>query len=162
MRHLAAWLAAAYVGSREAPLTQHLAEAIENVRRDHGGRCDLDHPGTPARTVCLLKEAGDRLDYLVLCDSSLVVDRGDEVQVVTDERFTRAFADVRAVALTGQAAIGTPEHVERVRHAVAQTRTMTNRSDGYWIAAANSEAAYQAITGTLPLTGADRVRGRRS
>jgi hypothetical protein len=158
VRQLAARLTAAYVRAREAPLTQHLAEAIEQVRRDHDGRCDLDHPGTPASTVCLLKEVGDRLEYLVLCDSPLVVDRGGDVQVVTDDRFTRAVADVRATVLTGQAAIGSDEHAERVRYAVMQRRAMTNQANGYWIAAANPEAAYQAITGTLPLTGPDRVR----
>jgi hypothetical protein len=158
VRQLAARLAAAYVRAREPPLTQHLAEAIEEVRHEHDGRCDLGHPGTPACTVGLLKEAGDRLEYLVLCDSPLVFDRRDEVQVITDDRFARAIGDVRAVALTGQAAIGSEEHAERVRYAVMQRRAMTNQADGYWIAAANPEAAYKAITGTLPLTGPNRVR----
>jgi hypothetical protein len=158
VQHLSTRLAAAYVRAPEAPLQQHLAEAIDRVRHDHGGRCDLSHRGTPAGTVCLVKETRDRLEYLVLCDSPLVVDRGDVVQVVTDERFARAVADVRAVALAGQAAIGSQDHVERVRVAVRRRLAMANQPDGYWIAAANPEAAYQAVTGTLPLTGYNAVR----
>jgi hypothetical protein len=80
------------------------------------------------------------------------------VQVVTDERFARAVADLRAVALAGQAAVGSQEHVERVRFAVSQRLAMANQPGGYWIAAANPEAAYRAVTGTLPLTGFNAVR----
>jgi NUDIX domain len=38
------------------------------------------------RTVCLVREAGDRVDYLVLCDSPLVLDLGDQVDVVNDDQ----------------------------------------------------------------------------
>jgi hypothetical protein len=31
-------------------------------------------------------------------------------------------------------------------------------NDGYWIAAANPDAAYQAVTGAFPLTGSNAVR----
>jgi hypothetical protein len=158
VQHLSTRLAAAYVQAPEAPLQQHLAEAIDRVRHDHGGRCDLSHPGTPASTVCLVREGHHQLEYLVLCDSPLVVDRGAEVQVVTDERFARAVADVRAVALAGRAALGSPDHAERVRFAASQRVTLANQPGGYWIAAANPEAAYQAVTGTLPLTGSNAVR----
>ncbi|MFC0006615.1 hypothetical protein [Micromonospora siamensis] len=135
-----------------AGLPDLLAEAIERVRVDHDGRCDLDNPATPAATVCLLRPSGDQLDYLILSDCTLVVDQGDTVTVLTDQRFGIAVAELRreALALHGTelpAGRPTPGKYE-----------LTNQPHGYWIAAANPEAARQAVTGALDLHGPQRVR----
>ena len=138
----------------EASLPWLLAESINDTRDDHGGRCDLDHLGTPASTVCLLKERADHIEYLVLADSPLVLDR-DEVQVVVDDRFEVAIATLQELALTGE---NTYEHPERVRDIIVRRQRLTNTAEGYWIAAANPAAAYEAVTGTAPLRGPGRVR----
>jgi hypothetical protein len=164
-RHGPAWYAERLSGhlvreherDPDAPLTRLLAEAIAQVRDDHDGQCDLDHPGTPASTVCLLKDRGDHIEYLVLCDSPLVLDRG-EVQVVTDDQFDRAIAHLRQEALTGDSALDSVEHSARLRRLINQRQQFTNQPGGYWIAAANPAAAYQAVTGTAPLWGPNRVR----
>lgn len=155
VRRLAARLIAGYVRSPDTALSDHLAVAIEDVRADHDGSCDLNHPGTPAGTTCLLKEADGHIEYLVLCDSPLVVDCGSQVYAIADERFARAVADLRT---TDEQTIGTSAHAGRVRHIVTRQRRRTNQPDGYWIAAANPDAAHHAVTGTLPLTGPHRVR----
>jgi hypothetical protein len=93
----------------------------------------------------------------VLCDSLLVLDRG-EVQIVADDRFDRAVAQLRHDALTGESALDSAEHSARVRQVISGRQQLTNQPDGYWIAAANPAAAYQAVTGTAPLHGEDRVR----
>jgi hypothetical protein len=41
---------------------------------------------------------------------------------------------------------------------MAEKHKLTNQPHGYWIAAANPAAAYEAVTGTAPLHGPDRVR----
>jgi hypothetical protein len=82
----------------------------------------------------------------VLCDALLLLDSGDEVQVVTDERFGAAVAGIRREVLTGAVAFNT---VERQEH--------TNRPGGYWIAAATPAAAHESVTGTAPLTGPGRL-----
>jgi hypothetical protein len=142
-------------------LPQLLAESISDTRDDHGGRCDLDHRGTPASTVCLLKDRGDHIEYLVLADSPLVLDR-DGVQVVTDDRFEAAVETLREVALTGKDApdsvLDRDERAARVRHTIMRRQQLINTAQGYWIAAANPAAAYEAVTGTAPLRGPDRVR----
>lgn len=158
VRRLATHLARAHVKAPMTALAESLAEAIAAVRDDHQGQCDLGHPGTPAGTVSLLRRKEHDVDYLILCDSPLVIDQGDEVQAVTDERFAHAVAELRAAALTGQDAIDSNAHRERVRRTVLAQRHKTNKPDGYWIAAATPEAALHAVTGTLPLTGPDRVR----
>jgi hypothetical protein len=143
-RHLARRLVAA--ARPDAALADALGEAIAVVRADHGGSCDLGHPGTPAATVCLLRHRdGGADDYLVLGDSPLVLDGG----VVTDGRFDAAVADLRAEIAAVPDSIGSPEHDEAVRRVVARQRERTNRDGGYWIAAANPDAARHAVTGEI-------------
>jgi hypothetical protein len=139
-------------------LAAGLAAAIQAVRGEHEGRCDLDHPNTPAATVSLVRATGDQLDYLVLCESHIVLDVAGQVQVITDDRLATAVADIRQAALTGAAAIGTPEHDGQVRQAALVRQRRTNQPGGYWIAAATPEAAYHSVTGQYPLTGPGRVR----
>ncbi len=76
-----------------------LAEAIDQTRADHEDRCDLSNPSTPASTVSLLRKTADAVEYLVLCDSPVVIERGTEVEVITDGRHAASVAQIRADAL---------------------------------------------------------------
>jgi hypothetical protein len=154
VRQLAARIGLAAADRPTATLMGNLAAAILAVRGDHGDQCDLAHPGTPSATVCLLRPWGDHVDYLVLCDSPLVLDLGERVEVISDDRLEQAMADLRRTAATVTAA----DPVTRFRRAVMLQRQQMNQTHGYWVAAANPDAAYHAVTGTLPLTGPDRVR----
>ncbi|WP_230394469.1 hypothetical protein [Plantactinospora alkalitolerans] len=158
VRQLAARIGLAAADRPAAALTGNLAAAILAVRADHGGRCDLDHPGTPSATVCLLRYGGDHVDYLVLCDSPLVLDLGERVQVISDDRLRTATADLRQKALTVAGAGAELDRATRFRRAVALQREQMNQTHGYWVAAANPDAAYHAVAGSLPLHGPDRVR----
>jgi hypothetical protein len=60
------------MSSPRTDLASVLAAAIAAIRVEHEEGCDLDHPGTPAASVCLLKPAR-RLD------------RGDRLDVMTDD-----------------------------------------------------------------------------
>ncbi|GAA3223189.1 hypothetical protein ACFO1B_36460 [Dactylosporangium siamense] len=157
VRRLGAHIAAAHSQHDNAPLADLLGDAIAQVATYHSDTCDLQHPGTPASTVCLVRAGGKVLEYLVLCDSPLVVERADVVTVITDPRFAAAVTPLRAAALSGAHRIGSQEHAAGVRHMVTRQRALTNREDGYWIAAADPVAARHAVTGTLPMTGGNRV-----
>lgn len=156
VRHLAARLGLAEAIRPTATLMSNLAAAILAVRSDHGDECDLGHPGTPSSTVCLLRDGGDHLDYLVLCDSPLVLEAGGRVSVVTDDRLDAAMAEVRATAAAVPA--GPADRATRLRQAVAVQRERMNGTHGYWVAAADPDAAFHAVTGTLPLRGPGAVR----
>ncbi|MEV5763180.1 hypothetical protein AB0L34_01175 [Micromonospora sp. NPDC052213] len=156
VRHLAARLGLAEAIRPTATLTSNLAAAILAVRSDHGDECDLGHPGTPSSTVCLLRDGGDHVDYLVLCDSPLVLEAGGRVSVVTDDRLDAAMAELRATAAAVPA--GPADRATRLRQAVAVQRERMNRTHGYWVAAADPDAAFHAVTGTLPLRGPGAVR----
>src|SRR5690349_16718403 len=77
---------ASLLADGSVPLGQALASAIGQVRDRHGAGCDLSHPDTPAAAVALLRERGDRLEYLVLCDCAVVLDGPQGVLTVTDDR----------------------------------------------------------------------------
>ncbi|MEO3779113.1 hypothetical protein ABGB16_20140 [Micromonospora sp. B11E3] len=156
VRHLAARIGLAVAARPAATLMSSLAAAILAVRADHGGGCDLDHPGTPSATVCLLRESGDEVDWLVLCDSPLVLDVGGRVDVVSDDRLETAMADLRRMAATMPA--GDTDPATRFRRSVAVQRERMNRTHGYWVAAADPDAAYHAVTGTVPLRGPAGLR----
>ncbi|MEU5563830.1 hypothetical protein [Micromonospora musae] len=157
VRHLAARIGLAEAARPTASLMSNLAAAILAVRADHGGDCDLDHPGTPSSTVCLLREGGDQADYLVLCDSPLVLDAGGRISVVSDDRLDRAMADLReTVAAVPAGAMA--DRMTRFRRAVGLQRERMNKTHGYWVAAADPDAAYHAVTGTVPLHGPGALR----
>ncbi len=158
VQRLAAQLVDAHTRRGGTALPELLAEAIEAVRGEHGGSCDLEHPGSPATTVCILRAAEDRADYLVLGDSPLVLERDGQVEVITDLRIQRSNADRRAEVLSGAAAVGTPTHAAAVRRLSESQRSYRNRTGGYWVAAGDPAAAHQALTGAVPLSGPGRLQ----
>ncbi|GII25350.1 hypothetical protein [Planosporangium mesophilum] len=158
VRRLATRLGQAHDAMPTASLAQLLAVAIDGLRRDHGDGCDLTCPRTPASTVCLLRVDGEHVEYLVLGDSPLVLDCGGRgVEVIADERFAHTIARLREAALVpdGSQSVGVGALVPQ--HTPGKYRYI-NQSGGYWIAAANPQAAFEAVTGTLPLRGPARVR----
>ncbi|WP_034483281.1 hypothetical protein [Actinomadura oligospora] len=65
------------------PLVARLAGAIADVAASHRATCDLAHPNTPAATVLAVRVRGDLLDYLVLADSTLLLDGARGVEEIT-------------------------------------------------------------------------------
>ncbi|MFK3985049.1 hypothetical protein ACI2K4_32350 [Micromonospora sp. NPDC050397] len=158
VRRLAARIGLVAADQPGATLMEVLAAAIDAVRGDHGNRCDLGHPGTPSSTVCLVREGAEHVDYLVLCDSPLVVDLGSRLQVITDDRLETTMVGLRSAAFAGKASGDDNDPQARFRRSVIWQRQQMNTPGGYWVAAADPEAAYHAIGGGLSLTGPDRVR----
>lgn len=146
---LAARLVERHSADPSLGLVELLAHAIERVRGDHGETCRLDVPQTPAATVCLLREGKESVDYLVLADTTLVLDRGTQPEIVTDKRLQSIVAQIRSAQpeTRGRAdgiTVGKWEHI--------------NREGGYWIAAADPTAASHALIGSVPITGPGRLR----
>lgn len=135
-RHQVTWLVRRLAGELAGRLTQEsgtaladlLADAITATCAAHGGGCDLDNPDSPSATVAVLRRNGDLLDWLVLSDSSVVVDTGADVIVATDDRTARL-----------------PSYT------VEAVRAARNDPSGFWVASTRPEAAYEAVTGAAPV-----------
>jgi hypothetical protein len=132
-----------------------LASAITKVADSHAHTCDLDHPGTPSSSVAVLREQDERVEYLLLFDSVIVLDGRSGLTVVTDRRVD-AVAQQEHLA-THEHPIGSPAHHRSVQELVAAQRRHRNQPDGYWVAGAKPTAAYQAVTGSRPLDKVDRA-----
>lgn len=112
-----------------ADLRDALADAITAVSAMHEGTCDLGIQETPSATVVAVRVAGDRLEYLVLSDSVLLVDEGGKVRLLADTRLD----DLRPRVGPGTA-----------------IRAWRNVPGGFWTAGANPRAAEEALVGTAP------------
>lgn len=153
--HGVAWYASA-VGGRllglaslagDRSLTALLAEAIEQVTDDHRDTCDVANPISPSAAVAALRISGDVIEYLVLGDATLVLDRADRTPlVVTDPRELV----VRQAYLPALAA--TTKGSDEYQRILQDLRANRNRPGGFWVAKDDPRAADEAITGTASIS----------
>lgn len=159
-RHGVAWYASRLGGNLlgslslvpDGSLSSLLAEAIGQVTDDHRDTCDVADPISPSATVAILRLADGRIEYLVLGDSVLVLDRAEGAPlVVSDPREVIISAPYRpkleAVA----------EGSDEYRRLLQDLRANRNQPNGFWVAKDDPRAADEAITGICPvaeLTGA--------
>lgn len=126
--HLAVHLGTTLTLEASVPLPDILAGAVTALRRDHEHTCDLDNPHSPSSTVAVVRVRDEELfDYLVLADSAVLIDIGGDVTCVTDDRL---------------------DHLPG--YSLEVVGALRNRHDGFWVASTSPEAAYQAVTGTVP------------
>jgi hypothetical protein len=128
-------------------LTDALASAIQAVASLHADTCQLDHPGGPSAAVALLREADQTVDYLVLADTTILLDEPAGIQVISDDRLAQ-------VAVTEHSAMhreatGSLTHRRRYAELVTELRRHRNQAEGYWVASSNPDAAYHALTGSI-------------
>ena len=128
-------------------LADALADAIRQVASLHPG-CDLTHPGTPSATMVLLRAHDEGADYLTLGDAVLLLDTTDGLKVVSDARVNQLAGKEREAA--NRVPTGSALKLRRRAQLTRALRRSRNRPGGYWVAAADPQAASQALTGTLP------------
>ncbi|WP_203905858.1 protein phosphatase 2C domain-containing protein [Virgisporangium aliadipatigenens] len=132
-------------------LQQVLGMAIAETADLHRHTCDLNDPGTPSATVVIVRFEAEKVDYLVLADSVLLLQfRSGTPEVITDNR--ESLIGQRYRPEMDALPNGTPGHDDARRRYVEALRAHRNRPDGFWVAAADSDAAEQAITGTRPVS----------
>lgn len=140
-RHDPAWLVRRIGGQIAArmaledgkPLPDLVAEAIKATGEAHTGTCDLENPDSPSATVSLLRRWGDVVEWFVLADSPIVMDVG-KVLVFRDDRVDRL-----------------PSYT------VEAVRGSRNSPGGFWVASTRPEAAYEGLTGEVPVGGLRRA-----
>src|SRR5690349_3343546 len=137
-------------GEDERDLATILAATIDEIAAEHRDTCDITNPASPQATAAIIRAQLGRLDYLLLADSFLLLDRvRGGPQVLTDEREVTA-RRICSAPLEGLTR-GTPEY-DRIRESCVQAmRARRNQPGGYWIAKDDPRAAEEAVTGSLPL-----------
>lgn len=151
--HGTAWyashLAAAIVDHAELGPAGALAAAITATADQHSTTCDLTHPATPSAAVAIVQRRAGALHWLVLGDTTLVVQHpAGWPTVVTDNRVDHTAQPQRRAA--DRWPVGSHEKAHallEMKHAELELR---NRPGGYWVAAADPAVVTQAITGQVP------------
>ncbi|RJL24569.1 integrase [Bailinhaonella thermotolerans] len=125
----------------QVPLPEAVAAAIAEVAKAHGPGCDLTHPDQPAAALAVVRRAARAVEYLVLADCVVVLDTGDEVAAITDDRLARLPIPER------EAARGPGRDRAAAEALIAAKRPLRNRPGGYWVAELDPSAAHHAVTG---------------
>lgn len=128
VHHLAGQLARRLAIRSDIPLVDALAESIDFTRNSHVDTCDLSNPDSPSSTVTLVRRRSDELDYLVLADSPLLLNRSGRIEVVTDDRMA---------------------HLSDYSYEAVMA--VQNTPEGYYVASTMPEAAYESVCGSIPV-----------
>lgn len=154
-QQLGARTLAALTGRPDLPLSDGLYEGLAAVAASHADTCDLSDPGTPCAAVGILRIGDESVDTLALSDVTVVVETPAGPQVTCDLRIEE-ISGTEPTAVAGLL-FNTPEHKAAIAALVAnQTRTR-NRSDGWWVAASDPEAARHSVVNSYPRQGVRRM-----
>jgi hypothetical protein len=132
-----------------------LAQAISEVAALHADTCDLSHPGSPSATVAILREQPEAVEYLVLGDTTVLLDEPAGLRVVTDDRLEHVAAAQHGAM--HQHATGSADHARTFAELVTEQRRHRNHPDGFWVASTDPAAAQHALTDTVPHAGLRRA-----
>jgi hypothetical protein len=155
VRQLGARLLAGMETNPERSQGQILADGIEAVSDLHRHSCDLSAPGTPASVVVMARDRGEKFEYLVLGDSTVAIDTTAGMTVVSDRRIDDVASEERKAM--EELPTGTAEHQAARIKFVSLQRELRNKPGGYWTASTDPRAAYEALTGSVPLAGVLRA-----
>jgi hypothetical protein len=139
----------------QRPLVGRLAGAIADVAASHRATCDLTMPTTPAATVLALRVRGDLADYLVLADSTLLLDGRDGLQEITGGPYYAAADPAGArYAITGTVPL------DGLRNAYLLTDGATRMADLFGLADWHGLAAIVREQGPAALIARTREAER--
>ncbi|WP_147267959.1 hypothetical protein [Spongiactinospora rosea] len=95
--------------------------------------------------MALLRQRRDAVDYLVLSDSTIVIDRASDPVVITDKSVD-SVAQEKAAAAT---AVTDKNDKKALNALIEEQQRVRNREGGYWVAQVDPAASDHARTGTL-------------
>jgi hypothetical protein len=129
-----------------------LRTAIASVAAEHEDTCDLA-AGSPSATVAAWRVVGASLQYLVLCDSSILLAFADGERLeVTDDRLSRVVEPRVEANLSQRSREGlslSPHDVLRARRDAVEA--LRNTPGGFWCCHHDPAAADEALEDTVPL-----------
>jgi hypothetical protein len=154
-RQLGTRTLAALVTAPELPLKGGLAAGIEAVADLHRDTCDLTSPGTPCAAVGILRIGPTIVETLALSDVTIAVDTGAGIEITCDLSIEE-ISGTEPAAVAGMR-FGTPEHSAALAALVERQTATRNRPDGWWVAAANPDAAQHAKTSSYQRSAVRRA-----
>jgi hypothetical protein len=154
-RHLGVQLLTLLTTEADRSSADSLAQAITDVADLHADTCDLSHPGSPSATVAILREQPDAVEYLVLGDTTILLEEPTGIRIVTDDRLENVATGQHSAM--HQHATGSADHDRSFAELVTEQRRHRNHPDGFWVASTDPAAARNALTGTVARDGLRRA-----
>jgi hypothetical protein len=162
-RHGVAWYAqqlgvrtvSALIDNPGIALTEGLAIGIATVASLHSGTCDLNNPGTPCAAIGILRVGDQQVDALALSDVSIVVDLETGPEVTCDLSI-ELISGTEPDAVAGQL-FGSDGHRTALAGLVDRQTATRNQPDGWWVAAADPNAAQHAHVASYPRSAMRRA-----
>lgn len=133
---------------QRASLTECLADAIHHVTQLHSSVCDLNNPMTPSATVVLARAREASFEWLVLGDSTILINDAAGLRAISDHRVsevTKRQREAMAAELQGM------RSADRRRTLAHAQRSVMNTAHGYWVAATDPKAADESLAGSAPV-----------
>lgn len=132
-------------------MSQALGRAIVEVSKRHDG-CALEE-GSPSATVAAWRLQHQQqppiVEYLVLCDASLIISTADDVMEVTDDRLALLVAEeLDRVAAASTEAL---DAIALLNARACVLDRARNVDGGFWCCQIDPAAADQALTGSYLL-----------
>ncbi|WP_135363701.1 protein phosphatase 2C domain-containing protein [Halosimplex halophilum] len=132
-----------------------VSAAFESV----AGDADIDPASEPSAAGAIVRVDGPTLEYLVLCDCSLLVHRnGQLVDHVTDARIESLEARSLSVFKRHRAnGLDAEDAREAVVPTLRKHRRRKNTPGNYWVLSTDPDAVDHALTGTVAVEAGDKV-----
>ncbi len=135
------------VAGLEADPLRDLVDLLDEANNDLIRTFDLRPRNAPSTTVNIVRNSGDTIDVLVLCDSPVVIlDKSSKIRPICDNRLQEATANLTRPLnernLVAQAWQEYYQEVERLR----------NSENGFWCISASKESPRHAICTSIPTT----------
>lgn len=138
---------------RRVAMPQALSRAIVEVSHRHDG-CALNE-GSPSATVAAWRLQPSVVEYLVLCDASVVVLAGDRAVEITDERLSLLTAEQEAARVAVDSDRPTASAILDARRVAIEANR--NVEGGFWCCQTDPAAADQALTDSYRISELDGI-----
>lgn len=140
-------------------IVRESVKAVAATYREVIDRSSVDPAAEPSATGAFVRWNERELEYLVLCDSTFLLCRGDElVERVTDDRIEPLETDVRnRIRSELDAGATLKEARAAVMPLLRENRRRKNTSGNYWVLSLDPNAVAHAYTGTVDLRPGDQA-----
>lgn len=146
----------------DTSLTTIIRNALDSVSRqfnEHAPERQVDPAAEPSATGAIVRWTGTKLEYFVLCDSTLLFYRdGEVVENITDKRITqleeRALNQIESKRNEG---LSHQKAREESFPLLRENRRAKNTEGNYWVFSMDTSAIEQAITGTFDIKPGDEI-----
>lgn len=145
------------VQDRSSTLTEHVSSAIAELREQFNTKApveSIDTAAEPSATGAIVRWDQSNLEYYVLCDSTVLILKGDEIDTYeTDRRIEGLETEQRErLHQLKKQGYGLEEARQQLMPNLRDNRRKKNTSGTYWVLSFDQAAVPEGLTGKVSVT----------